>query len=41
MKRFVPGTGLFFFFLGNSKQEDASAAEKTVGSNVKVPNLAC
>ena len=40
MKRFVLGTGLFFL-RGNPKQEDASAAEKTVGSNVKVPNLAC
>ena len=40
MKRFVPDTGLFFFE-GNSKQEDASAAGKNVGSNVKVPNLAC
>ena len=41
MKRFVPGTGLFFFLRGDPKQEDASAAEKTVGSNVKVPNYAC
>ena len=37
MKRFVPGTGLFFFLRGGDpKQEDASVRGRTVGSNVEL-----